>query len=179
MSRSQTGHSHARFEWQSSSIIINSQTGYEVGNAIGVDWADGWRHARNRWPENFRILKKLKIWGTSVEASSWIFFIWSDQISLCLDRQKWVEITDTARCTAHRMESAYMVSLSWFVSLSSCRQRLKTERNKPVRIRKVRVHLYHYYYYWCHHEYKAVLLAKNVKFIVFFSLFVFWTFLKW
>ena len=87
--RSQTVHSHDRVEriWQSSSVIINSQTGNGVGHAVGVNWVGGWRHVRKRCPENFQILKKLRSWGSAVEGGSW-----SDQIksvSVSTERDDW------------------------------------------------------------------------------------------
>ena len=52
--RSQTGHSHALTEiWQSSSVIINSQTENVAGRVVEVNRVGGWRHTRKRRPREF------------------------------------------------------------------------------------------------------------------------------
>ena len=47
----------------------------------------------------FEFWKKTDSCSTTVEVSSWVFRIWSDQSS-GLDWQRRVEILDTTRCTA-------------------------------------------------------------------------------
>ena len=40
-----------------------------------VNWVDTRRHKRKRWLENLRILKR-GIWGSTLEANSWLFRVW-------------------------------------------------------------------------------------------------------
>ena len=100
--RIQAGHSHACEEriWQLSSVIINYQTENRAGQTVEVNRLGGWRHTRKRYPGNFGILKKIVSWGSTVDASSWVFRIRWDQINLGHDRQRWVEILYTTRCAA-------------------------------------------------------------------------------
>ena len=98
--------------WQSSSVIINSQTGNGVERAVRVNWVGGWRHNQKGWPREFEDSEKEVSWSSTVESSSWVFRIWWDQISLVLDRQRWVEILETAKCAARGRE----VSIVWFVT---------------------------------------------------------------
>ena len=103
-------------------------------------------------PENWRILKDSS-WGSIVEAHDLVIRIWSNQISLGLDRQRWVKILDTTRCTGCVggvsivwLAYAFMICVSALVS-----QGLEIERSKPVRIRNDRVGLY--CWYWLHYTY--------------------------
>ena len=74
--------------------------------------------------------------GSTAESSGWIFRIWWDQISLGLDLQRSAEILDKARCGRVLYS---MISIGFYkLSFSSCRQGLKAEKNKPVRIRNDR-----------------------------------------
>ena len=63
---------------------------------MGLEWIE-WVVdviSRRDGPENFRILRSSY---STFEASSWVFKICFEEISLGLDRQKWVEILDSTR----------------------------------------------------------------------------------
>ena len=77
----------ARKGYDNHHLWINSLTGNRFGSAAWVDWVGGWRHARKRWPENFRILKKDKQWRFNC---LWEQLYFSDLISLGLDGTKLV-----------------------------------------------------------------------------------------
>ena len=60
-------------------------------------------------------------WGPVVDGNSWVFRIWSDQISLGLDSLRWGEILYTTRCTASVGWQYSMVSIgSYEFCLSHC-----------------------------------------------------------
>ena len=103
-----------------------------------------WRQKSCSW--EFEDFKKVIEFFT-IEGCSWVFRIWSDQIIFSdLDQKKWIEILNTTRCTA-RWGGVSIVCLNRFfsiVSLSSCRQWLKPDTYKPVRIWSNRVRLYMY-----------------------------------
>ena len=155
--RSQMMHSHACPRRKDMPIIIiviiNSQTGKEAGRSLEVNWVDEWCHFLKKWPKNFGIMKKGS-WCSTVEAGGWGFFL-SDQIDkfeFQLAEMSWDHGHYKMRraCVCVWGGSALYVYYRLFgiVSLSSCRQGLKAERNKPVRIRNDKDRLY---YYWNHH----------------------------
>ena len=49
--------------------------------------------------ENLKILKRQISWCSTVEVHGWVFRIWSKQISLGLNQQRWIEFLDTTRST--------------------------------------------------------------------------------
>ena len=86
-------HSYASAEriWQSSSVIIDPQTGNWAGPLLeGTEWVVDVDPGRDG-PENF---EKTSSCGPTVKARGLAFRIWPKQISLGLDRQRWVEICD-------------------------------------------------------------------------------------
>ena len=118
--------------------------------AVGVNGVGGWRHTRKRWSWIFLDFEKMRSLRSTAEGSGCVFRIWSDQISLGLDRQKWVEILVTTRCAVNggRGECQHsMVSIGFYdLCLSPCvAKSWRQNINKPVCVRNDRVRLYYYY----------------------------------
>ena len=124
-------YSHAEKIWHSLTVIINPQTENRAEWPLEwIKWVVDIEPGRDGL-ENLRILKRWVVEVRPLKHTVFFFFfrIWSKQISLGLDRQRWVEILNTTRCTVLDSGGVNMVE---FGSLSSCRQELKVERNRLV-----------------------------------------------
>ena len=78
-------YAHAEMIWQSSSIIINLQT----GNGAGV------------WMTLCSEEMVLRIWEFWKD-SSWVFCCWGVRLSfLDLSQKRWIQILNTTRCATH------------------------------------------------------------------------------
>ena len=62
-----------------------------------IEWVDD--VMPGRYDQRILDLKKMGSWSLTVDASGWVFKIWSDQISLGLDWQRWIEIWDATKCS--------------------------------------------------------------------------------
>ena len=113
--------------WQSSSVIINPQTGNGAGRSLEwIKWVVEVVPGR-KGPENMRILKRRVVEVRPMKHAAcffffcffflffFLFFFWSDQkqISLGLDRQRWVEILDTTRWAACEFVGGGGVRIVW------------------------------------------------------------------
>ena len=85
--------------WQSSSVIINPQT--KNGTGQPLEWIESVVDVipGRDGPENLRILKRQVVEVRPLMRAVG-FFGSEKQISLGLDRQRWVEILNTTRCAA-------------------------------------------------------------------------------
>ena len=95
-------------------------------------------------------------WSTAVKAASWVFRICSNQISLGLDWQRWVEILDTTRCTMWRCQHS-IVSIGTY-DLCLTPRVAKGWRQKEINpfVSETAVRLYYHYYYCYYHEYTTI-----------------------
>ena len=66
--------------------------------------------SRRGGPENFEDFEK----DGWVECSIWVFGIWSDEIVLGLDRQRWDEILDATRCAVRWVCQHSLVSIGFY-----------------------------------------------------------------
>ena len=142
-------HTHMERMWQSSSVIINSQT----GNGLDMNWFGRWRHTWKGWPENFRILKKLRFnhWSRQLSFSN---LIRSDQFGSRPAEMSW-DLRDTTRCARHEEVGCQhnMVSTGPY-NLCLYPHVTKDWRQKEINLfvsENNRVRLYYYYYYWYRH----------------------------
>ena len=99
----------------------------------GYRWVGWWHHAQKRWPWDLRIMKRFEL-----RFDSWSkrlgFRIWWYQISLGLDRPKWVKILDMTRCTVRSGGYQHSMVNIGFYDLSLSPRGIKERSQKLINL---------------------------------------------